>query len=350
MTGDPVTADPRERPPLAERMRPQTIDELVGQGNLIGEGGVLRSLLESGRPPSLILWGPPGCGKTTVARIIARVLDRPPEQISAVTSGVKEVKEIVARARDHLTMGGAATLLFVDEIHRFNKAQQDAFLGPVEEGVLFLVGATTENPSFELNAALLSRCRVLVFQSLDDAALETLLDRALTDSENGLGETPLPLDDNARRLLVDRADGDARALLTDLEWIALGTSVADGESITPEDVAKILATRAPRYDKSGEEQRLRLFCLEIQEFGLSVCPSEGRGAFLDSSERRHHFGLEHGAHFFLEGTHRVTVEHFGLSVVLGGRQNSSEVLDGVIYSGVSVADLSGRVEGNELAL
>lgn len=248
-----ANADSRERPPLAERMRPQTIDDLVGQGNLIGEGGVLRSLLESGRPPSLILWGPPGCGKTTVARIIARVLDRPPEQISAVTSGVKEVKEIVARARDHLAVGGSATLLFVDEIHRFNKAQQDAFLGPVEEGVVILVGATTENPSFELNAALLSRCRVLVFQSLDDDALETLLDRALINGENGLGDNPLPLDPDARQLLIARADGDARALLTDLEWIALGTAARESESISPDDVAAILATRAPRYDKSGEE-------------------------------------------------------------------------------------------------
>ena len=159
------------RAPLAERLRPRELGEMVGQSALLGEDGVLQSLLSGGRPPSLILWGPPGCGKTTVARIIARVLDRPPVQISAVTSGVKELKEIVAQARDTIRMGGKATLLFVDEIHRFNKAQQDAFLGPVEEGLLILVGATTENTSFELNAAVLSRCRVVVLEPLDSGAL-----------------------------------------------------------------------------------------------------------------------------------------------------------------------------------
>ena len=244
---------PENHLPLAERLRPMELAEMVGQSALLGEDGVLPSLLAGGRPPSLILWGPPGCGKTTVARIIARVLDRPPVQISAVTSGVKELKEIVAAARDTIRMGGKGTLLFVDEIHRFNKAQQDAFLGPVEEGLIILVGATTENPSFELNAAVLSRCRVVVLESLDSAALEILLERALTDRERGLGTDPPPLDESARAFLVRRADGDARALLTDLEWVALGARKQELEVVTAENVGKILSTRAPRYDKSGEE-------------------------------------------------------------------------------------------------
>lgn len=249
---DNLSATP-DRPPLAERMRPRSLEEVVGQEQILSGNGVLPALLKSARPPSLILWGPPGCGKTTIARIIAAALEREPVCISAVTSGVKDLKEIVERSRESLASGRPATLLFVDEIHRFNKAQQDAFLGPVEDGTLILVGATTENPSFELNAALLSRCRVLTLQTLEKEHLATLLERALTDRERGLGVLELVLDDAAKAWLVDRADGDARALLTDLEWVAIGCEQQGVPAADLALVSRILARKAPRYDATGEE-------------------------------------------------------------------------------------------------
>ncbi len=234
-------------------MRPIKLEEMVGQGDLIGAEGVVSKLIRSDCPPSLILWGPPGCGKTTIARIVASELDRPPVQISAVTSGVRELKEIISRAKAELNAGGLATLLFVDEIHRFNKAQQDAFLGPVEEGTLILIGATTENPSFELNSALLSRCRVLTLDSLDGNSLNTILDRALSrlQEENQGLETTLAAD--ARAVLVERADGDARALLNDLEWLSLAIRQSDRQELNANDLATLLAKPMPRYDKAGEE-------------------------------------------------------------------------------------------------
>ncbi|MEM7261476.1 MAG: replication-associated recombination protein A [Planctomycetota bacterium] len=247
---DPVDSS-ASRPPLAERMRPGEFDAMVGQRALLGPGGVIPKLLTEGRPPSLILWGPPGCGKTTVARIIGNTLDLPTRAISAVTSGVKDIKEIVADARKRIDAGGAPTLLFVDEIHRFNKAQQDSFLGPVEDGALVLVGATTENPSFELNRAVLSRCRVVPLEPLDRDDLRDLLARALTDRERGLGERELTLAPDLAELLLDVAEGDARSLLTDLEWIAAGTS-EDGVTIESA-AARELLSRLPHYDKSGEE-------------------------------------------------------------------------------------------------
>ncbi|MFN0057326.1 MAG: replication-associated recombination protein A [Planctomycetota bacterium] len=244
------------RPPLAERMRPNCFDELVGQRELFGPEGLVRRLLREGRPPSLILWGPPGCGKTTVARLIAGALALQPVAISAVTSGVKELKEIIAAARASLATGGAPTLLFVDELHRFNKAQQDSFLGPVEDGTLILIGATTENPSFELNAPLLSRCRVLVLKELGRVELRDILHRALTDRERGLGDQHLRLAPSLEELLIDSCAGDARALLTDLEWLAVGLAAARRESsaepISPEEARDVL-TRLPRYDKNGDE-------------------------------------------------------------------------------------------------
>lgn len=242
-----------DRPPLAERMRPTSLAEVVGQEAVLAENGVLPALLASARPPSLILWGPPGCGKTTIARIIAATLKREPVAISAVTSGVKDVKEIVERSREAIAAGKPATLLFVDEIHRFNKAQQDAFLGPVEEGSLILIGATTENPSFELNSALLSRCRVLPLVPLGKEPLRALLERALSDRDRGLGALGLVLDDDAKSWLVDRADGDARALLTDIEWVAIGCERQGSPAADLALVARILSRKAPRYDKSGEE-------------------------------------------------------------------------------------------------
>lgn len=251
------TPRPPDGRPLAERMRPRSFDEVVGQARLLGPDGVLRAVLDEGRTPSLILWGPPGCGKTTIARLVAEHLDRDPVSISAVTSGVKELKEIIARARDDQRAFGQGTLLFVDEIHRFNRSQQDTFLGPVEEGLLVLIGATTENPSFELNSALLSRCRVIPFEPLERADLGRLLDRALTDRERGLGTIGLALSDDLRELLLDVADGDARALLTDLEWLATAwrktrADVDDPSAMTASEAREVL-TRLPRYDKAGEE-------------------------------------------------------------------------------------------------
>ncbi len=226
---------------------------MVGQEEVLGAGGVLPALLKSARPPSLILWGPPGCGKTTIARIIGATLKREPVAISAVTSGVKDIKEIVEKARENVAAGRGATLLFVDEIHRFNKAQQDAFLGPVEDGTLILIGATTENPSFELNSALLSRCRVLPLKPIERSDLMKLLDRAMLDKERGLGSLELVLEPEAKQWLVDRADGDARALLTDLEWVAIGCEQQGSPGADLALVSKILARKAPRYDATGEE-------------------------------------------------------------------------------------------------
>lgn len=239
--------------PLAEKMRPICLEEMVGQGDLFGTEGVVSKLIQSGCPPSLILWGPPGCGKTTIARIVASELDCPPVQISAVTSGVRELKEIVSRAKAEVSAGGRATLLFVDEIHRFNKAQQDAFLGPVEDGTLILIGATTENPSFELNSALLSRCRVLMLESLDENSLNTILDRAMGKLQEEQGGLATIFSADARTLLIERADGDARALLNDLEWLSLANMEGDRQELNVDDLATLLAKPIPRYDKSGEE-------------------------------------------------------------------------------------------------
>src|SRR6185436_6891601 len=199
-------------------MRPRTLDEVVGQDEVIGRDRPLRRILDardvtSGEsrplPPSMIFWGPPGTGKTTLARLVANAADLPFVTFSAVTSGIKEVRESIAQARERRRHDGRPALLFVDEIHRFNRAQQDAFLPHVEDGTIVLVGATTENPSFELNAALLSRCQVLVLRRLDERALETLLERA----EAATGRA-LPLDAEARAALVAMADGDGRYILT----------------------------------------------------------------------------------------------------------------------------------------
>src|SRR5436853_381631 len=206
--------------PLAERMRPRTIDEFVGQQHLLGPGHVLRDMVESARVESLILWGPPGSGKTTLAHLLAAASGAPAVSFSAVLQGVKELRQIVDEAEVALARSGQPTVLFVDEIHRFNKAQQDAFLPHVEAGTITLIGATTENPSFEVIAPLLSRTRVLVLESLDAEAIATLLDRALTDRERGLGALGLAMDANARRFLAEQAHGDARIALGALELAA----------------------------------------------------------------------------------------------------------------------------------
>lgn len=229
--------------PLADRLRPQSLGEVVGQDHLIGPEGPISKMLENGRLTSLLLWGGPGCGKTTLARLLAERSGLEFEPLSAVFSGVADLRKVFDRARDR-RQTGRGTLLFVDEIHRFNRAQQDGFLPVVEDGTVVLIGATTENPSFELNAALLSRCQVFVLNRLDETALSALLDRAEADEGRSL-----PLDGEARRALCAMADGDGRYLLNMAEALyALGTS----EKMDPKQLAASVQRRLPVYDKSQD--------------------------------------------------------------------------------------------------
>ncbi len=230
--------------PLADRLRPRTLEEVVGQDHLLGEGGPIRRMVEAGRLGSMILWGPPGTGKTTIARLLAQAAGYQFQQISAVFSGVADLKKAFEAARMRRA-AGQSTLLFVDEIHRFNRAQQDGFLPFVEEGIVTLVGATTENPSFELNGALLSRSQVYVLKRLDDAALDQLLIRA--EAQEGKA---LPLTPEARQALLALADGDGRYLLTMSEVLF---DLVSTEPLDVQALAGILQKRAPAYDKSREE-------------------------------------------------------------------------------------------------
>jgi len=199
--------------PLAARMRPDTLENFYGQQHLIGPNRPLREAIESGTLHSMVFWGPPGVGKTTLAKIIAARVDAHFESISAVLSGVKEIRASIAKAEEQRDVRGRKTILFVDEVHRFNKSQQDAFLPFVEDGTVVFIGATTENPSFELNNALLSRCRVYVLKTLSEADIKTLVQRAIDDSILGLGEHGLALEDKALNLIANAADGDARRAL-----------------------------------------------------------------------------------------------------------------------------------------
>ncbi|MEA2560527.1 MAG: putative ATPase [Acidobacteriota bacterium] len=239
--------------PLAERMRPQTLAELIGHEEVVGEGGFLRRAIQADRVPSLIFWGPPGSGKTTLARLIATETSAHFVPFSAVTSGIKEVKEVMAEAVRLRKAQGRRTLLFVDEIHRFNRAQQDAFLPYVERGDVVLVGATTENPSFELNAALLSRCRVVVLEALSADELIELMRRALKDSERGLGESGVEADDEALASLASLGSGDARRALNLLE-LAVADATSSGEKLLDAlSIQRLAQRKVLLYDKSGEE-------------------------------------------------------------------------------------------------
>jgi putative ATPase len=249
--GSLFAATAREAQPLAARMRPTTLDEFVGQQHLLAPGKPLREAIERGVPGSMIFWGPPGSGKTTLAHLVASTSQRVFVPFSAVTEGVPRIREIVTAARGRLESGGAQTILFIDEIHRLNKAQQDSLLPPSEDGTLTLIGATTENPSFEINGALLSRTRVFVLQPLAADAIEAVIRRALVDSERGLGGQRLAVDDDAVRSIAIEADGDARRALTVLE--AAAAHVGEGGRVTVEVAREAMQKRFARYDKAGEE-------------------------------------------------------------------------------------------------
>jgi putative ATPase len=239
--------------PLAARMRPSTLAEFVGQEHIVGEGRALRRAIENDAVPSLILWGPPGTGKTTLAEVIARATDSEFVALSAVSAGVADLRAVVADAQRARTLG-KRTVLFVDEIHRFNKAQQDAVLPYVEDGTISLIGATTENPSFEVNSALLSRSRVFVLEALADADVETLVRRALADRERGLGGRNVELDDDALAALVGLANGDARVALGTLEFAA-SAAQPDAAGVRRIDralVADAMQRRVVSYDKKGD--------------------------------------------------------------------------------------------------
>jgi putative ATPase len=238
--------------PLADRMRPRSLDEFVGQQKLLADGGVLRQMIDSDQLYSFILWGPPGVGKTTLARIIAQQTNSKWMSFSAVTSGIKEIKAVMAEAEAFMNFEGRRTILFVDEIHRFNRAQQDAFLPYVEAGTIALVGATTENPSFEINSALLSRLKVFVLEELTADDLLSILRRALLESERGLGDEGFSADDSLLRFLATYASGDARTALNSLELAVMLAKRQGKRQLSEKEIRAAVQQAVLKYDKSGE--------------------------------------------------------------------------------------------------
>jgi putative ATPase len=280
--------------PLPDRLRPLSLDEIVGQDHLVGAAAPLRKMIDSGRLVSMVLWGPPGCGKTTLARILSAHTDLHFEQLSAIFSGVQDLRKVFEAAKVR-NKTGHGTLLFVDEIHRFNKSQQDAFLPVVEDGTIVLIGATTENPSFELNAALLSRAQVYVLKRLDDEGLEALIGRAETDAGRRL-----PLDAEARAMLKAMADGDGRYVLSMAEQI-----LSQDETLNTEALLKIVQRRAPLYDK-GDDAHYNL---------ISALHKSVRGSDADAALYWFARMLEGGEHpeYVARRMTRMAVEDIGLA-------------------------------------
>ncbi len=239
--------------PLAERMRPQALADFVGQQEIVGEGSLLRSALERDQTPSMILWGPPGCGKTTLARIIAQQTNSLFIQLSAVNAGVKELRDIVKKAQDAAALHKKKTILFVDEIHRWSKSQQDSLLPHIENGTIILIGATTENPSFEVNAAVLSRCRVFVLNKLPAQAVAELIARALKDPDHGYGQLDITTDKETIGWLAQVADGDARVAYNALEFAVTAQQGSDTITLTKDNLKEALQKSHLQYDKDGEQ-------------------------------------------------------------------------------------------------
>ena len=255
MTDSLFAEDTRSVPyqPLAARLRPRSLSEFAGQQHLIGPGKAIYEAVTKQQPHSMVLWGPPGVGKTTLARIIAESCDCHFETLSAVLAGVKEIRAAIEQARFHQGNSARKTIVFVDEVHRFNKAQQDAFLPHIEDGTILFIGATTENPSFELNNALLSRARVYLLQSLTESDLLGVIDKALDDSERGLGELHLELTDEQKRVLAQAADGDARRTLNYLEVLSDMAEESQGRrTVSDEHISQVLAESYRRFDKGGD--------------------------------------------------------------------------------------------------
>jgi putative ATPase len=251
MSGQSASPASAALQPLAERMRPRNLDEIVGQTRLLAPGRALRRAIESGRPHSMVLWGPPGCGKTTLALLLAQYAEADFRAVSAVLCGLPDVRKVLAEAEARFAQG-RRTVLFVDEVHRFNKVQQDAFLPHIERGSIVFVGATTENPSFELNSALLSRCRVHVMEAVGEADIVAALQRALADADRGLGGQGLRVGEAELASIAQAADGDVRRGLTLLE-IAAELAGEEGGEITQANLAQVLADRSRRFDKQGEQ-------------------------------------------------------------------------------------------------